>query len=64
MLVIKHSYHSHVNNEVVMQRANQRIRLKEGKTTTKMSEKLVNRQIKFMSHLLRAEAGDVTKLVL
>ena len=31
MLGIKHSYHSHVSNEVVMQRANQRIRPKEGK---------------------------------
>ena len=41
---IKHSYHSHVSNEVVMQRANQRIRLKEGKAITKMSEKLINRQ--------------------
>ena len=57
---IKHSYHSHISNEVVMQRANQRIRLKEGKTSTKTSEKLINRQIKFMSHLLRAEADDIT----
>ena len=31
MLGIKHSCHSHMNNEVVMQRANQRIRLKERK---------------------------------
>ena len=61
MLGIKHSYHSHISNEVVMQRANQRIRLKEGKTITKMSEKLVSRQIKFMSHLLRAEEDDITK---
>ena len=44
-----------------MQRANQRIRLKEGRTITKMSEKLINRQIKFMSHLLRAEERDITK---
>ena len=28
MLGVKHSYHSHVSNEVVMQRGNQRIRLK------------------------------------
>ena len=61
MLGIKHSYHSHISNEVVMQRANQRIRLREGRTITKMSEKLVNRQIKFMSHLLRAEESDITK---
>ena len=61
MLGIKHSYHSHVSNEVVMQRANQRIRLKEGKTITKMSEKLINGQIKFMAHLLRAEEDDITK---
>ena len=61
MLGIKHSYHSHISNEVVMQRANQRIRLKEGKTITKMSEKLVNRQIKFMSHFLKAEEDDITK---
>ena len=40
---IKHSYHSHISNEVVMQRANQRIRLREGRTITKMSEKLINR---------------------
>ena len=35
--------------------------MKEGKTITKMSEKLINRQIKFMSHLLRAEEDDITK---
>ena len=61
MLVIKHSYHSHVSNEVVMQRANQRIRLKEGKTITKMSDKFINRQIKFMAHLLKAEEDDIIK---
>ena len=38
ILGIKHSYHSHISNEVVMQRANQRIRFKEGKVITKMSE--------------------------
>ena len=58
---INHSYHSHISNEVVMQRANQRIRLEEGKIITKMSEKLVNRQIKFMAHLLRSEENDVMK---
>ena len=42
MLGIKHSYHSHISNEVVMQIANQR-RLREGRAITKMSEKLVNR---------------------
>ena len=42
ILGIKHSYHSHISNEVVMQRANQRIRLDEGKTIIKMSEKLIN----------------------
>ena len=61
MLGIRHSYHSHVSSEVVMQRANQRVRLKKGKTITKMSEKLINRQIKFMAHLLRAEEDDITK---
>ena len=61
MLGIRHSYHSHVSNEVVMQRANQRIRLKEGSTITKMFGKLVNRQIKFMAHLLRAKGDDLTK---
>ena len=61
MLGIRHSYHSHISNEVVMQRANQRIRLKEGKTIIKMSEKLVNIQIKFMSHLLKSEEDDITK---
>ena len=61
MLGIKLSYHSHIRNEVVMQRANQRIRLREGRTITKMSEKLVNRHIQFMSHLLRAEGTDITK---
>ena len=45
MLGIKRSYHSHVNNEVVMQTANVRIILKAGKTITKMSGKLINRQI-------------------
>ena len=38
-LGIKHSYHSHVSNEVVMQRANQIISLREGKTISKMSGK-------------------------
>ena len=38
ILGIKHPYHSHISNEVVMQRANQRIRLKEGRVITKMSE--------------------------
>ena len=61
MLGIKHSYHSHISAQVVMQRANQIIRLKERKTMIKMSEKLVNRQIKFMSHFLRAEEDDITK---
>ena len=61
MLWIQHSYHSHVSNEVVMQTANQRIRLKEGRTIVKMSEKLINRQVKFMAHLLRAEERDITK---
>ena len=61
MLGIKHSYHSHISNEVVMQRANQRIRLKEGRTISKMSEKHINRQMKFMSHLLGAKETDITK---
>ena len=38
-LGIKHSYHSHISNEVVMQRAKQRISLKEGQVIMKMSEK-------------------------
>ena len=61
MLGIQHSYHSHMSNEVVMQRANQRIRLKEGKTVTKMSETPINRQMKFMALLLRAEEDDIIK---
>ena len=62
MLGIKHSYHSHISNEVVMQRADQRIRLREGRKITKMSEKkLVDRQIQFMSHILRAGESDITK---
>ena len=35
--------------------------MKEGKTITKMSEKLINRQIKFMAHFLRAEEDDIIK---
>ena len=58
---IKHPYHSHISNEVVMQRANQRIRLKEGNTITKISEKLNNRPVQFMAHLLRAEENDIMK---
>ena len=50
-----------MSNEAVMQRANQRIRLREGRTVTKMSDKPVNRQIKFMSHHLKAEESDITK---
>ena len=38
ILGIKHSYRSHISNEVVMQRANQRVRLKEGKVIMKMAE--------------------------
>ena len=38
VLGINHSYRSHISNEVVMQRANQRIRRKEGKVIMKMSE--------------------------
>ena len=60
MLGIKHSYHSHISNEVVTQRANQKIRLKESRTFTKMSEKRIDRQMKFTSHLLRAEETDIT----
>ena len=37
ILGIIHPYHSHISNEVVMQRANQRIRLKEGKVIMEMS---------------------------
>ena len=44
-----------------MQRANQRIRLKVGKVITKMSDKLINRHIKFMAHLLRSEEIDIMK---
>ena len=44
-----------------MQRANQRVRFKEGKVITKMSDKLVNRQIKLMAHLLRSEENDIMK---
>ena len=58
---IKHSYHMHISNEVVMQRANQRIRLKEGQVITKMSDKLINRQITFMAHILRSEENDIMK---
>ena len=35
--------------------------LKEGKVITKMSDKLINRQIKFMAHLLRSEENDIMK---
>ena len=62
MLGIRHPYHSHVSNEVVMQTASQRIRLKEGKTITKMFEKIINRHIRFMAHLLKAEEDDLTKV--
>ena len=62
MLGITHAYHSHVSNEVVMQTANLRIRLKEGKTITKMSEKLIGRLIESMAHRTRAEEDDLTKI--
>ena len=35
--------------------------MKEGKTITKMSKKFINRQKKFMAHLLRAEGDVITK---
>ena len=41
---ITHSYHSHVSNDVVMQTATLRVRLKEEKTITNMSEKLISKQ--------------------
>ena len=61
ILGIKLPHHSHISNEVVMQRANQRIRLKEGKVITKMSDQLINRQIKSMAHFLRSEENDIMK---
>ena len=61
ILGIKHSYRPHISNGVVMQRANQRIILKEGKVIMKMSEKLINRQITFMAHLIRSEESDIMK---
>ena len=61
MLGIKHSYRSHVSNEVVMETANLRIRLKRGETIKKMSDKLKDKQIKFMAHLLRSGEEDLTK---
>ena len=44
---------------MVMQRANQRTRLKENKTITKKSQKIINRQIQFMAHHLRAKEDDI-----
>ena len=61
MLGITHSYRSHISNEVMMETANSRIRLKGGKTITKMSEELISRQIKFMAHLMKAGEDDLTK---
>ena len=61
MLGIGHSYRSHVSNKVVMETANLRIRLKRGQTIKNMSDKLKDRQIKFMAHLLRSGEEDLTK---
>ena len=61
MLGIGHSYRSHVSNKVVMETANLRIRLKRGQTIKKMSDKLKDRQIKFMAHLIRSGEEDLTK---
>ena len=61
MLGITHSCHSHVSNAVVTETANLRIRLKGGKTITRMSEKSVSKQIGFMAHLMRAGEDDLTK---
>jgi hypothetical protein len=61
MLGIKHSYRSHVSNQTVMETANLRIRLKGGQTIRKMSDKLKDRQVKFMAHMIRSEEGDLTK---
>ena len=48
-LGITHSYQSHVSNAVVMETTNLNIRLKGGKTITitRMSEKLISKQIRF-----------------
>ena len=61
MLGIGHSYRSHVSNKVVIETANLRIRLKRGQTIKKMSDKLKDRQIKFMAHLIRSGEEDLTK---
>ena len=61
MLGITHSYHSHISSEVVMETANLRIRLKGGKTIAKMSEQIINRQSKFMAHLMKVGEDDLTK---
>jgi len=61
MLGIKHSYRSHVNNKVVMETANLRIILKRGETIKQLFDKLINRQINFMAHLLRSGEEDLTK---
>ena len=61
MLGITHSYNSHVSNEMVMETASLKLRLKGRRTISKMSDKLVSRHIKFIAHLMREGEDDLTK---
>ena len=58
---VSHPYYSGITNIAVMQAANQRLVNSGSKETKMMSERLIDRQVKFMGRLIRANEGDITK---
>jgi hypothetical protein len=61
ILNIPHPYFSRISNSTVMETANQRLEAAGSKGLKTMSERLADRQVKFMGHLIRATEGDITK---
>eukprot|EP00972_Heterocapsa_arctica_P035670 5248843-Heterocapsa_arctica.AAC.1 len=58
---IKHYFWSCVTNKDIICQANTRARLPTGKCITKISDKLILRQLTLFGHLLRAEDSDIMK---
>jgi len=58
---IPHPYFSRISNSTVMETANQRLEAAGSKKIKIMSERLTDRQVKFMGHLIRASEGDITR---
>ena len=60
---IKHFYWSGVGNKDVLLAANARARNEGKQEMITIPQRLVNRQIKFYGHLVRADEGDLMKKV-